>query len=412
MIDERYSKLFATLFRARRLSAAAPSSAGGVATLTSGERVLGFFILTLTAFLISAPFILSFLKIGERTLFGCFAADTMYYLTIAKNTVLYGFITFNQETVTNGFQPLWQYILVLFQWILSPSLENQLLLAFLVNLLLVTLGFGAALWGVISYLGLRVAGIMPFLMLPGAFTLFFEPSIGHSAGDSALLYSFSSWGFVNGMESGVSIAAFGLFLMTTFLRLARADKHARGPEIFSFWPSIWLAAIVLARLDNILLVLSIALTILLFDNGDVSRRVRQNAQIFVPVAVFVLLYMAYNLVTVGVVLPLSGLQKTEFALVGNFKDTLSLLANYRVGIARRILPMLMFILSGVVMFIYALFEFNEDPSKEDWRERIFKKYVVMLLSGYLFLKATFHFSIVDWPNQGWWYYSEDRKSVV
>ena len=48
---------------------------------------------------------------GARRAIGYLAADAFYYLTVARNWLDYGTTTFDQVTITNGYQPLWQFAL-------------------------------------------------------------------------------------------------------------------------------------------------------------------------------------------------------------------------------------------------------------------------------------------------------------
>ena len=46
----------------------------------------------------------------KRRAFGWVAADTFYYLTVARNAVRYGRVAYDQVHPNNGFHPLWQII--------------------------------------------------------------------------------------------------------------------------------------------------------------------------------------------------------------------------------------------------------------------------------------------------------------
>ena len=246
----------------------------GSEALTTGGRRRALPVL-LAAALVVAPFALSLATAGERTLFGVLAPDAMYYLAIAKNAARGFFLSFNQETLTNGFQPLWQYLLALAAWLLRPGPAALLWGTFWTCLALVALGVGAAVWGVQARFGPRVAWAMPFLLLPGAFALLFEPAIGHASLDPALQYGFSVWAFVNGVESGLGVAAFGLLLATLLANLVRRGPEASPEVIFSGWARVWLAVIVLARLDDVFLFAGVAAAVLLCGGSSPAQRVRQ-----------------------------------------------------------------------------------------------------------------------------------------
>lgn len=366
---------------------------------------MGALLVLLVAVLVAVPFAGSLIQVGERTYFGCFAADAMYYLAIAKNSASCDFITFNRESATNGFQPLWQYLLVLVTRTFEPSLELLLRVTFGLSLVLVIVGFSAVTLGTRRFLGRRIAIALPFLLLPGVFALLFEPSAGHASVDSALLYSFSGWAWVNGVESGLSIAAFGLLLMTILGRLSRAGPGARSTDIFSPAVRVLLGIVVLSRLDDIFLPLAMALSVLLFDGGGLARRVGDLVRIMAPSALMVVAYLVYNLVTVGTLLPVSGLEKTSFVLVANLERAASLIHHYRPEVASRILPMLIMAAAGTVILVYTLFDLRRRREGSGMREFGFERWLVLPISAYLLLKATFYLTMVDMWQQGWWYYS-------
>jgi hypothetical protein len=362
-------------------------------------------LVILVAVVVAVPFAGSLLQVGEQTFFGCFAADAMYYLAIAKNSARSGFITFNQESATNGFQPLWQYLLVGVTGLLGPSLELLLRITFGLSLGLVFVGFSAVTLGTQRLWGWRVAAALPLLMLPGAFALLFEPSLGHASLDSALLYSFTGWAWVNGVESGLSIAAFGLLLMTVLVKLGRAGPGARSTDIFTPAVRVLLGIVVLSRLDDIFLPMSMALSVLLFDGGSLARRLGDVLRIMAPAALMVLAYLVYNLVSVGTLLPVSGLEKTSFVLGANLQRAASLIQQYRPEVASRILPILVMAASGTVILGFALVDLRRNRSGAGLRERGFERWLVLPISAYLLLKATFYLTMVDMWQQGWWYYS-------
>jgi hypothetical protein len=59
------------------------------------------------------PVVYACAVLDRHVIYNFFAADAYYYLAIAKNTPLRSFATFDGVAPTNGFHPLWQYLLVL-----------------------------------------------------------------------------------------------------------------------------------------------------------------------------------------------------------------------------------------------------------------------------------------------------------
>ena len=63
-----------------------------------------------------------------------FQDDFYYYLKIAENFWIKGFFTFDGINITNGFQPLWQFILLVPSFFFSG--ENLLKISLFINLFL------------------------------------------------------------------------------------------------------------------------------------------------------------------------------------------------------------------------------------------------------------------------------------
>ena len=65
-------------------------------------------ILGLTGCIYVLPVLYDLLRHGWERIFTFFAADTFYYLTVARNFARIGLFSFDGEFPTNGFHPLWQ----------------------------------------------------------------------------------------------------------------------------------------------------------------------------------------------------------------------------------------------------------------------------------------------------------------
>src|SRR5262245_5328364 len=68
--------------------------------------------------LLILPPVIEFALAPTSTVFRYPAADAFYYHTIARNLAMRGFPTFDQHLATNGFHPLWQYLLGALYWLL------------------------------------------------------------------------------------------------------------------------------------------------------------------------------------------------------------------------------------------------------------------------------------------------------
>lgn len=69
-------------------------------------------VIIVVAGLFALPFSQIFLGSDTGAVYEATAADVFYYLKLADSTTLYGFPTMDGETVSNGYMPFWQGIVV------------------------------------------------------------------------------------------------------------------------------------------------------------------------------------------------------------------------------------------------------------------------------------------------------------
>jgi hypothetical protein len=244
------------------------------------------------------PPALSYAARGVTGAFSFFAADAFYYLAVADRSVGVPGFTYDGALPTNGFHPLWQYLL----WAAFSSLgltgASQIVFAFAASALFSSLG--AALFATAV---LRLTS-RPFLALiaavPGLFYAACVPFHAHYG---------ASWSFANGMESGLSMLAFGLLSRTLFVNGVPGRGAVRRTLIVSFL----VAGVTLARLDDVFLLVPFVGWMLL---GEGSRREKlQAAAMFLALPVVLIGgYLAYNVAYSGMLLPTSGAAKGGLAL--------------------------------------------------------------------------------------------------
>jgi len=236
---------------------------------------------------------------GLQTVFGYLAEDAFYYLTVAKNSTL-GFVSFDREVRTNGFHPLWQYILIAsFTGLGGHDPQTELYLSFVLGALLTAIGIVAT--GMSVYLVTRSA-FLPFMLVPGPLYFIFSIRAGGDAIATGITYTYSPWAFMNGMESPCSVMLGGIFLylMTRmFLSTKQAPlgdgitERATAPsEKMMIVTGLVLALLVAARLDDIFLLMSTALFFLLWG-GQGRRRVLNLLLIVLPTVVVLGAYALY-----------------------------------------------------------------------------------------------------------------------
>jgi hypothetical protein len=196
-----------------------------------------------------APIAYAVERRGHGAILNFFAADAYYYLTIAKRTGLGHLATFDGVSPTNGFHPLWQYLLVALAPLAAGNKETFLALVFVVDCALACAGI---------YLLARTIyeehrhALLPLVLVPG---------IVHVLAPQSGLYAVSAWRLVNGMETALSL----LLLAVLIRRLAIVERR-RGADPWSdadlFAIGCIAALLLWARLDNVVIVSALPLLLL------------------------------------------------------------------------------------------------------------------------------------------------------
>jgi hypothetical protein len=267
-------------------------------------------LIALTVLAAGAPLFWDLFRGSARRLLSFCAADTFYYLTVARHTVDAHIISFDGEHPTNGFHPLWQALTVLITAIVHVvHLDETWILG-------LTLGLGALFMTatpVLLGLALRQGrdGLSPvFLLLPlGGASLLQMPlmlwgwkSIGRP--------STTLWGVVNGMETSLVVLAYAACALAYVSTL----RTVRGAVLLG----LSFAALALARLDHA--VFSFALA------GTLFVREPRNWRLALVASGLLLLvltgYLALNQWWFGMALPISGVLKSTFPWVTPTNETL------------------------------------------------------------------------------------------
>jgi len=260
--------------------------------------------------LLCAPVLLDLALSGKSRPFGYAAADAFYYLTIARNMARHGVPSFDGQHATNGFHPLWQLITAFLHFVTNHLGVDRytLLVLLLVNLALVAGG----LWflarafsekGRLSaFFALLPVGVYGLLVAPFWFT--HQGDLASSMEGPFPVYG-TAWSYVNGMESGAVLFCFGLSA-----RMFRAYDELPSPRR-ALAAGASLAALVLSRLDHVLIALPLVVT-LVSDARARRRPALEIAELVLVFAIPVALYAAVNVHWFGAVMPVSGALKTSF----------------------------------------------------------------------------------------------------
>jgi len=256
-------------------------------------------------------------RYGSVAALSSLAGDAFYYLDIAARSQHFRGFTFDGEYVTNGFHPLWQWFLsaAAHVGLLHFALPAQTVLrVYKLDLMLLSLAAALFCVGVTYLLGRPWLAILT--VAPGPLWLVIA---------LATPEYLSTWYYLNGMESALAWFFFSLTLL--------ASVHVlRGHG--GIWPaliSVLLAAMVLSRLDEIFLAVSLLSAMLLASTLVSQRQIRSRSSIglilqwFAPFTLILGSYLVYNRISVGVFLPLSGVAKAGFAGWYNFRQIIMLL---------------------------------------------------------------------------------------
>jgi hypothetical protein len=338
------------------------------------------------------PVLLDLLVNGAQQAFAYLAADTFYYLVVARNAAELGQLSFDQLHPTNGFHPGWQLLLTgLYQgyaWFGTSELSRLLGMMALQ---------GACMAAALVLLGdaLRQArGRVPatLVALPlGAYTLLTSPI--------APWYG-SWWAYLNGMESGL--------LLLGFAALLRAMV---SPRFLDGWRNglligLLLGAVGVARLDHFLAVPALLLAVtpaLWARRGPLAWAwllscLASSSAVLLGVLVF-------DQAVAGTWLPISGAAKSTFpspaAAASTFAELGELLASVsdpqqRVALWRHAQLLLPAGVAGLLLARIGLLA----------RRRALAPWDRALASGALLtlLLAAYNLCFVPRMEQGHWYF--------
>jgi hypothetical protein len=363
------------------------------------------FVATAISLWLLIPPLFGTYKADTSAIFHFFLQDTFYYLSVAANSTT-GFYTFDGQTATTGFHPLWQvYLTKLFE--LAPRDQRfQIHLVFWVSVLATLFGYVLAGLAVYNVTKSKLLGI---LIVPGFFNLLFL---------FVFQFAGSPWSFMNGMESPLTVLfGGGLFLLISF--------HCNDPESvgnrkgFYLLLGITLSLITMSRLDDVFAPTALALCLLVLGQQPMKTKFARAVLLLVPTVLLVALYLGFNYYSTQTALPISGTAKGGIAIIQNlgaFLKTMSL-----EGVGTQISPVahlsdlyrqiqMLFPLVAAVLFILIIMDGTAAGGTEKkgngsprWADQ--KNILLIALLIYVCFKSLYNFVNVDVNYQGVvWYY--------
>jgi hypothetical protein len=275
-------------------------------------------VLAITVGLTAAPVLVDLALSGKRRPFGYAAADTFYYLVVARNVARHGSFSFDGRHATNGFHPLWQALMGALTFVgehLGAG-RNTLPAAIILSLMLATSGIAllAAAFAdrdaLTAWFALTPMGVYGVLLAPFWIARLSVLASPETSMEGPLPVYGTLWSYVNGMESGAVLCAFGV---CACLHRAwnRAPTLARAVQY-----GLALAALTLARLDHVFFALALAGECWL--SAVLRRRpAREWLALLAAFGLPVATDLAINIHWFGSAMPISGALKTSFPHVTN-----------------------------------------------------------------------------------------------
>lgn len=340
-----------------------------------------------TVLLCALPPLAELVVRGWTVVLRYFAGDAYLYLTVGRNFAESGRFTMDQIHATSGFHPLWQLLMGLLHLAAGPlGLDKPAVLVvdFLVCLVLVA----AAVWLVLRA-HLAAAGRLPVLSLLLPLGVMGLVLAGY---DSAFGPRGALWGYVNGMESGLTLLGYGLLVGVLVRPEATATR--RG----ALAAGLVLALLVVSRLDNAFLVAAYAgvlgLRALLRRDGPAIRLLAWQG---LPVVAILLVYFAFNLATVGLAMPVSFLAKSGASAAVKFEEIRRALDEDILMFQWRYLQLLVPLLGALVALVLL---------RRTWRDPRPRPLDLVFLVTAVFTVVTglYHLLLVPTLAQGHWYF--------
>lgn len=271
------------------------------------------------------------LLISDRSRpFGYLASDAFYYLTVARNWAQTGLSTFDGTYLTNGYHPLWQWLLTLLYGLnerLGFSESSLLTSLTVLSALLVGLGLKWTVDAILLKSRSRVIYVLSCALPVGLFSLLCAPFwlyLGQAGVEAQSgieggrpLFG-TSWIYINGMESGLVLLCYGHLLWR-----AASDQlmHSRRALLIT---GLSLTLLTLSRLDHGLIAgwIYIGCLVHIFFSPQKTSETKQDhvkssLALTLPLIIPIGLYLIYNHVCFGSALPLSGKLKSSFPQLTN-----------------------------------------------------------------------------------------------
>lgn len=262
-----------------------------------------------TVLLFLLPALLDVLSDPARA-YGYLAPDAFYYFTIAANWVDYGAPSFDQVHPTNGFHPLWQWLVtLLYAGLQGLGFSRLALVPVAVVACLVATSAAIVMLGLVLENKGRLSPLF-FLLPVGVWPLLASP-LWWLHRDAISPYQLpplfnTLWNYSNGMESAPLLLAFA---WVAWLYVKRPANGVPRAVLFG----LALGTLSLARLDHavfafVFVGLPLARSLIARDR----ERIALEAWSLLTWLAVLMAYLVYNWAVVGRLMPISGAVKSTF----------------------------------------------------------------------------------------------------
>lgn len=353
-------------------------------------RLFGFLAFATLATLL--PALVVVWNMGAMAPFWFLAGDAYLYLAIGEASSGLS-MSFDGLRPTNGFHPLWQV------WV---RVATTLGYGPLQVMAIVSYSAIALTWAGVLILGAairRLTGswLLAMLAVPGVYYLV----IGQA------LRNLPVWSFFDGMEAGLAFF-FASCVVWVVSGLSTANASQRPVKTIG----LLLAALVLTRLDEVFVPLSLAIVMVFWPGRPFARRITDALWLSGPAALAVAIFIGWSMATTGHMTPVSGAAKGEGAVLANgwvtlatvFAPVLDLreaLTSYEaardalLGGAFRVVELIVPAGFALGFAILAMRRFQHQP----WAP------FLVAICGGIVLKATYNFVAVNYWHQATWYFA-------
>jgi len=274
------------------------------------------------------------------------ADDAAYFYQIARNLAQGNGLTFDGINATNGFQPLWLYVLLPLAWVLQNAPVELYLRAALIYQVVLLAIAGIVFFFAVSHLGGRGAALVA----------------------TGIFYILAARLLANGMESGILAVCTNMLLYFS-LKYRPFSKDCSHKHAIVF--GLLLGLTILARLDMIFLFL-IIYTVVIFtiitktNHLERVTLVKQSTASIIACGALLLPYFIYNKLMFDSIMPISGELKNTFPHI--FEGAIPfILLGYTTD--RGLLVAMLIFAYTIMAFLLSTFLFLRSPLRTETSER-------------------------------------------